>query len=76
MKRSASIRAAVDTDLCILTKEDFMRILATYPTVKEKILRSIEERKANDVKRKLEEERKRQEEAQRKEAEQQRTAVV
>ncbi|KAJ3044999.1 Cyclic nucleotide-gated olfactory channel [Rhizophlyctis rosea] len=50
-KRTASVRAAVDTDLCFLSRTDFEEILDSYPHARKTIEATVEERKAADRKR-------------------------
>ncbi|KAJ3295540.1 hypothetical protein HK104_002556 [Borealophlyctis nickersoniae] len=50
-KRTASVRAAVNTDLCFLSRSDFEDLLNAYPIAREQIMRTVEERKEADRKR-------------------------
>eukprot|EP01135_Chromosphaera_perkinsii_P006112 Nk52_evm2s402 gene=Nk52_evmTU2s402 len=50
-KRSAGVRANVTCSLCVLTKADFDAILSGYPVIKEKIRKTVEERREADRKR-------------------------
>ncbi len=56
-RRTASVRATENTDLCFLTKEDFDAVLYLFPSVNEKITAVANERKERDIKRKQEESR-------------------
>ncbi|KAJ3341509.1 Kinesin-like protein kif27 [Gonapodya sp. JEL0774] len=51
-KRTASVRAASLTELCVLTKADFEEIVNVHPGIREKMGKVVEERKEADRKRK------------------------
>ncbi|KAJ3337278.1 hypothetical protein HDU93_001365 [Gonapodya sp. JEL0774] len=57
IKRTASIRAIAQTELAVLTREDFDAILASRPSVREQILKYVEEKKEQDRRRRAEQER-------------------
>jgi CRP-like cAMP-binding protein len=65
-RRTASVRAAKVTELCVLHKSDFDVLMATHADVASMIRKTIEERKEADRRRKEEEERKKKEEEDRK----------
>ncbi|KAJ3049937.1 Kinesin-like protein kif27 [Rhizophlyctis rosea] len=50
-RRTASVRAAIDTDLCFLSRTDFTEILDSYPLARQTIMQTVEERRAADRKR-------------------------
>ena len=56
-RRTASVRAATETELCVLHKDNFTRILTAFPKASALIQKSIMERKEADRKRKEEAER-------------------
>ncbi|KXS21244.1 hypothetical protein M427DRAFT_66001 [Gonapodya prolifera JEL478] len=51
-KRTASVRAASLTELCVLTKVDFDIIVTAHPGIREKMHKVVNERKEADRKRK------------------------
>ncbi|KAI9188021.1 hypothetical protein H9P43_002412 [Blastocladiella emersonii ATCC 22665] len=62
-RRTATARTAMDTELCVLKKDDFNDILSQYPTVREVFRAVINERQERDARRKAEEEEKARKEA-------------
>ncbi|KAJ1516720.1 hypothetical protein HMI55_001574 [Coelomomyces lativittatus] len=55
-KRTATARTKLTSDLCIIKKEQFDKLLAAYPSTAEEIKTSVEEAKKADQKRRKEEE--------------------
>ncbi|KAL7750290.1 hypothetical protein RI367_004463 [Sorochytrium milnesiophthora] len=54
-RRTATVRTACETELCVLKKDDFNAILRDYPWMTDVIFKAIEERKREDEKRKAQE---------------------
>ncbi|ORZ32511.1 cyclic nucleotide-binding-like protein [Catenaria anguillulae PL171] len=56
--RTATVKTAVDTELCVLSKPDFLAILGQFPAAAELIAQSVREKREADAKRKADEEEK------------------
>ncbi|KXS22302.1 hypothetical protein M427DRAFT_65314 [Gonapodya prolifera JEL478] len=72
IKRTASIRAIAQTELAVLTREDFDAILASRPSIREQIVKYVEEKKEQDKKRRAELERETEEKRKREQEEEER----
>ncbi len=55
-KRTASVRAAEPTELCMLSKSSFKELVDSNPDIHRKIMQVVQERKERDAKRKADEE--------------------